>query len=198
MHGLVILFSEIYKKGDSISIEAQGKNVYAQVYNVKAFHTELISYADRRRIMIRNSRMRDFTIENLSRVGGSKGLREELIYNIGYDVTESQVRKLFDSAFKKIEAKETVAVEKQHEHEVRLLEAGDHAVQWGFYYYTKKPKELTQTKQRVGELILEASIDQGISLSTPFTHDIAFNNENNTAMEVDSEATSNKTMIVSR
>ncbi len=172
MHGLVILFSELYKKGDVIVFAEGNETIYAQVFNVKAFHTELITFSDRNRLMIRHSRMRDFTIRNLSRAGGSKGLREQIIYKIGYDVSEADVRKLFDLAFKKIELKESIPIENQHDLEVRMFDAGDHAVWWIVYYHTKNAKELIKTKQQVSELILETSKEQNISLATPTTHTV--------------------------
>ena len=180
MHGLVILFSEIYKKGDVIIFTEGDKNIYSQVYNVKAFHTELITFSDRNRVMIRHARMRDFTIRNLSRAGGSKGLREQIIFKIGYNVLEVDVRKMFNDAFKKIEIKESIPIEKQHDHEVRMFAAGDHAVWWIVYYHTKNNKELLRTKQDVSGLILETSIEHNISLSTPLTHSVDLNTEHDT------------------
>jgi len=51
-----------------------------------------------------------------------------------------------------------------------VLDTGDHAVEWGVFYYLKNVSEIIAVRQRLYEEILEASHEHGISLSTPQTH----------------------------
>jgi len=49
----------------------------------------------------------------------------------------------------------------------RVLDAGDHAVEWGVYYYTKQVRHLLQVRQQMRELILRQARKAGLSLATP-------------------------------
>ena len=61
-------------------------------------------------------------------------------------------------------------LDKTHPLEIRMLDAGDHAIEWGVFYYTKDVSGLVATRQLLMETILEASIEHNISLATPNTH----------------------------
>ena len=47
------------------------------------------------------------------------------------------------------------------------MEAGDYAVQWAFFYYTKEVKNLLGTRQKMMEKIILEANSRGIDLSTP-------------------------------
>lgn len=168
--GLVILNSKMFKERDVIKISDGGEDMLAIVYRTLAFHTELLNLVDNHRVMIRNSKIRDQTVHNLSRFASARGLRETLVFKIGYDVSIEQVKAMFDSAYQAAVADPEVPIEDQHPLEVRLKDAGDHAIEWSVHYYTKDESSLIKTRQKVREAILVASIEAGISLSTPITY----------------------------
>ena len=168
--GLVILNSKMFKERDVIKLEDSGSSIYAVVYRTLSFHTELLDMVDNHRIMIRNSKMRDYNVHNLSRFASARGLRESLHFKIGYDVPPDKVRELFEQAFKKACDDPEIAIEEQHPIEIRLQDAGDHALDWSVHYYTKDELAILKTRQFFMELILELSMEEGISLSTPITH----------------------------
>ncbi len=168
--GLVILNSKMFKERDVIKISDGSEDMLAIVYRTLAFHTELLNLVDNHRVMIRNSKIRDQTVHNLSRFASARGLRETLLFKIGYDVPVEKVKAMFDTAFQTAVADSEIPLEEQHPLEVRLKDAGDHAIEWSVHYYTKDEFALIKTRQKFREVILMASIEAGISLSTPITH----------------------------
>jgi len=54
--------------------------------------------------------------------------------------------------------------------EIRVYDTGDHAIEWSVHYYTKDEAKLVPTGQRFREMILQASLEDAISLATPVTH----------------------------
>ena len=172
-HGLIILNSDMFSEGDVIQFK-DGETVYGLVYKTKVFHTVILNIVNNHRVMIRNSKLRDFTVHNLSKFASAKGLRENLSFKIGYDISPDKVRDLFEAVYSMAKDDSGIALEEQYELEYGIKNTGDHAVEWVFYYYTKDVEKLMLTRQRLMILMLETSIQKGISLSTPFT--VASNN----------------------
>lgn len=168
-HGLIILNSDMFSEGDVIQFK-DTENIYGLVYKTKVFHTVILNLVNNHRIMIRNSKLRDFTVHNLSRFASARGLRENLTFKIGYEVSSDKVKDLFESVYEVAKNDNSIMIEDQYELEYGVKDTGDHAVEWVFYYYTKDVEKLVLTRQRLLELMLETSIQNGISLSTPFTH----------------------------
>ncbi len=167
-HGLIILNSDMFSEGDVIQFK-DGETVYGLVYKTKVFHTVILNIVNNHRIMIRNSKLRDFTVHNLSKFASAKGLREDLTFKIGYDVSAEAVEDLFEDVYASAKDDNGIAIEDQHELEYGIKDTGDHAVEWVFYYYTKDVEKLMLTRQRLLQLMLKTSIEKGISLSTPMT-----------------------------
>jgi len=121
--------------------------------------------------MIRNAKLRDYTIHNLSKFASARGLRETLVFNIGYETKPEAIRKMFKEAFARVaENKEDIDIELQHPLEVRVDSAGDYAVGWKVFYYTKNIRDLLQTRQRFMELILKCADEKNIRFATPVLH----------------------------
>ncbi len=168
--GLVILNSKMFKERDVIKISDGGEDMIAIVYRTLAFHTELLNLVDNHRVMMRNSKIRDCTVHNLSRFASARGLRETLRFKIGYDVPVEAVKTMFEAAYEAAVEDEDISLESQHPLEIRLQDTGDHAIEWSVHYYTKNEIAIIKTRQMFRQKILEASIDANISLSTPITH----------------------------
>ncbi|MBX2884206.1 MAG: mechanosensitive ion channel family protein [Granulosicoccus sp.] len=168
--GLIILNSKMLQERDVIKLSDANATFLGTVYRTRAFHTELLNLVDNHRVMIRNSRIRDYTVHNLSRFANARGLRETLKFKIGYDVSAERVRAMFDAAYAAAVADDEVLLEGQYPLEIRIADTGDHAIEWSVHYYTKDAVYLVKTGQLFRQKILEASIEAGISLSTPITH----------------------------
>ena len=167
-NGLIILNSDMFSEGDVILFD-DSEQVYGLVYKTKVFHTVILNIVNNHRIMIRNSKLRDFTVHNLSKFASARGLRESLVFKIGYDVSSDDVRSLFESVYEAAKIDKSIFIEDQYDLEYGVKETGDHAVEWVFFYYTKEVEKLMLTRQRLLQLMLETSVEKGISLSTPFT-----------------------------
>jgi small-conductance mechanosensitive channel len=170
--GLVILYSEMFKEGDTIKLNDANQSFFGEIYRIKAFHTEIISLIDNHRVIVRNSRMREYTIHNLSKFASAKGLRESLSFKIGYDTPEKQIQAMFRAAFIKINRDHSISIERHHPPEIRVQNTGDHAVGWSVFYFTKDTKKMLKTRQAITEIILATSKTFNVSLATPLTHQV--------------------------
>lgn len=171
-NGLIILNSDMISEGDVIQFKDGSESVYGLVYKTKVFHTVILNIVNNHRVMIRNSKLRDYIVHNLSKFASARGLRENLTFKIGYDVSTDAVGRLFQTVYTKAKEDVGIAIEEQYELEYGVKDTGDHAVDWVFYYYTKDVEKLMLTRQRLLQLMLETAIAQQISLATPLSHQV--------------------------
>jgi small-conductance mechanosensitive channel len=170
-HGIIILNSDMLSEGDVIELEsANTQPIIAVVYRTKMFHTVILNQVNNHRIMIRNSRLRDVTIHNLSKFASAKGLREKLSFKIGYDCSISAVEKMFHDAYEHAKTDADIPLEAQYDMELMLDDTGDHALKWSFYYYTKDVDVIISTRQKMMRTVYSASLQHNISLATPTTY----------------------------
>ncbi len=164
--GLVILNTRLIEEGDVIQLSDNPADV-GMVFRTKLFFTEFLHLANNHRILIQNSRLRAMTVQNLSRFASARGLRESLVIQVGYEVTEQQVRRLFEAVMEEAAGDDAIAVESQYEPEIRCLDAGDYAVRWACFYYTKDARNLLRTRHLLTAVLLRHAREHGISLATP-------------------------------
>ncbi len=164
--GLIILNSGLVEEGDVIEVEHKGDMV-AQVFRTKLFHTEFLDIVNNHRVMIKNAKVRDMTICNLSKFASARGLRDRLTFKIGYDASASDVKEMFEAAHMQAVEDNSIPIVDGHAVEIRVLDTGDYAVEWGVFYYTKDVKALIKTRQLFREIILMESLKRDIGLSTP-------------------------------
>ncbi len=164
--GLIILNSRFCEDGDVIQFNMDGKNIIASVFKTKIFHTEVLDIANNHRIMVRNAKLRDYGVQNLSRFASARGLREVLYFNIDYQHSEDEVGDMIARAFSKLDEAES-AREEQYAPEIRVHETGDYAVTWAIYYYIKDVRKVLSIRQLCRSYILAEANRSGISLATP-------------------------------
>ena len=167
--GLIILNSKMLEERDVIKLSDSNESFFAIVYRTRAFHTELLNLVDNHRIMIRNTKVRDYTVHNLSRFASARGLRETLTFKIGYGTSPDHVHSMFEKAYLAACEDGSIALESQYPLEIRVQDTGDHAIEWSVHYYTKDESALVKTRQFFREQILRTSLAEGIDLSTPIT-----------------------------
>ncbi|WP_053979507.1 mechanosensitive ion channel domain-containing protein [Marinagarivorans algicola] len=164
--GLILLNSDMIEEGDILELP---NGTIAEVFKTKMFHTELFDIAHNNRIMVRNTTLRDRTLSNLSRFASHKGLRICLPFNIDYQTPAEAVEALFEQVG--VHASEQdIAFESTHGIKTVLMEAGDHALQWGFIFHTKAPEQLIDSKRSFRLLMQQEAHARNISLATPLTH----------------------------
>jgi small-conductance mechanosensitive channel len=164
--GLIILNSRFCQDGDVIQFTMDGKEIIASIFKTKLFHTECLDLANNHRIMVRNAKLRDFGLQNLSRFASAKGLRECLTFNIDYQHSQQEVSDMIQRAFDKIDMNEG-AREEQYEPEIMVLDTGDYAIKWAVYYYIKDVRKLLYIRQLFRAYILKEAVASNISLATP-------------------------------
>ncbi len=164
--GLIILNSDMLEEGDIIDT---GDGIIGRVYKTKLFHTEVLNISNNHRIMIRNQHLRDHTIHNLSKFASAKGLRECLSFKIGYNEDELKIKAMFEAAFHKALAAE-IPLEANTHIEIKVLNTGDHAVEWGVLYHIKKVEKILNIRRDFREVILHTAKAHNIELATPITH----------------------------
>jgi hypothetical protein len=167
--GLIFLNSGMIEEGDVIELDDNGSTI-GVVYKTKMFHTEILNLVNNHRVMLKNSRLREFTIQNLSKFASAKGLREKLSFKIGYEVPPEKVRQMFAAAEESVNKECSIHTGEERAFEVGMSDAGDHAIEWSIYYYTKDVKSLIKIRQAVRECILKTANEFQISLSTPITY----------------------------
>lgn len=165
--GLVILNSGFIREGDVVQVDEGHSTFVGSVFRIKMFHTEFLNLVNNHRIMVKNSRLREFDLHNLTRFASAKGLRERLLFNIGYDVAPDRVREMFGVAFERAAADSGLEFAPQFGWRAAIHETGDYAITWSFFYHTKNVRQMIVTRQRMRELILNASVEFGVSLATP-------------------------------
>jgi hypothetical protein len=163
--GLVILNSDLLNSGEIVELD-DGKTV-AQVFRIKLFHTELLDLVHNNRILMKNAKLREKTIKNLSKFSSAKGYREKQVFKIGYDADVTEVKAMFERIYELAVQDSEIPIEDNHALEIRIQDTGDYAVEWAIYYYTTKVRYVIKTRQLFKELALKESIRSGISLSTP-------------------------------
>ena len=167
--GLIILNTEVLEEGDVIEVYS-AKPIVGTVFKTKLFHTELLDLATNHRVLIPNLKLRQTELFNLSKFASAKGLRERLSFKIGYDVRQSRVRQLFAEVFETAQKDVDLPLNHQHGYDLRVLDTGDFAIEWGFFYYIKEVKQLLVTRHRLLALIAQSAEDKGISLATPILY----------------------------
>jgi len=164
--GLIILNSRLCEEGDVIQFNMDGSKIVASVFRTKLFHTECLDLANNHRLMVRNAKLRDYGLQNLSRFASAKGLRECMLFNIDYQHSQAEVTEMINRAFDEIDKAEGMR-EEQFEPEVLVYDTGDYAVTWAVFYYIKEVKRVLKIKQIFRAYILAQSVRSGISLATP-------------------------------
>ncbi len=165
--GLVILNSKLVQEGDVIEFCDGQEKIMGSVFRTKVFYTEILHLVNNHRIMLQNSRLRATTVNNLSRYASAKGLRESIAVNVSYAVSEQQVSAMFEEAFANAGEDSSIAIEQQHELEIRATNGGDYAVTWTCFYYTKDDRHLLRTRQLLLAQVLRAARAHEIDLATP-------------------------------
>jgi len=169
--GLIILNSRVVREGDVVRLNSGG-DIMGVVFKTKIFHTEILNMVNNHRIMIPNSKLRQGVIQNLSRFASARGLREMLTLKIGYEVDQAAVESMVKTAFDRLLESGEGKIEVHTPVEVRPTDAGDFAVSWSIFYYTKDVKNLLQNQQIILAEVLAQAANDKLSLATPVLNSI--------------------------
>jgi len=187
--GMIILNSDILVDGDVVVVDghedefiiARVTLIYVVLYDVRHNH----------RTLLRNTQFIQSRIDNLSRIASSDGIRQAYKYNIGYpDLSADPVTRqkeycefkdsiedLFTRSFEMCCDKEHIKINQNKPFEWALTSAGDYALEYTMWVYLERipntkvtstiRRHLMGTMFKVNEAVFEASVLEGIDLSTP-------------------------------
>ena len=189
-YGMVILNSDMMSDGDTVRLEGDS-NVYI-INKVTFIYTILLNIQNNHRSLIRNSKLINLMVENLTKRASIDGLREALHYNIGYpDIQASdpeeraaelqkfrrRIETMFNNVSEALGDNEQNRINANCEFEWALTSAGDYALTYTLWYYleaipnTKVTRTVRQhllgTRFMINQKVFEESIIQGVDLSTP-------------------------------
>ena len=187
---MVILGSEMIEDGDTIKLDNLPHEYI--IARVTFIYTILYDVQNNYRVLIRNSKLIESKIENLSKRTSYDGLRYTISYKIGYADASSDSsagrKKELANYFKRIDAMFMVAQERAFADTKCLTNAnmpfewlidntGDYAIEFTLVYYlealpnTKLTKTIRNylyyTRARINRYVYEAYVEQRLSLSTP-------------------------------
>jgi len=187
--GLIILNTEILEDGDVVKIDGH-KNEYV-IGRVTLIYVVLYDIRNNNRTLMRNSQFTQNRIDNLSRVTSTNGIRQGLLYKIGYPAFtghrderaaqlaefKDRISDMFTAANKVCIENEDIMVNETKPFEWALTSAGDFALEYTLWIYLEKipntkitstiRKHLMGTIYKVNEAVYDASIAEDIDLSTP-------------------------------
>jgi len=189
-YGLVILNSNMLEDGDVISFSEGESHPYI-ISKVTFIYTILLDVTNNHRIMIRNAKMVDATINNLSKKASLEGLRHYHVFKIGYPrrgenseesylAHKSKIGKMFTYVQEKAFEDESILVNENVDFSWYVRDTGDYAVEYILTYHisslpvTRSTKRirayLLATPRHITELTLQSSYKYGVDLSTPLVH----------------------------
>lgn len=186
-YGLVILNSDMFQDGDAIRFE-NGGGIYV-INRVSLIYTSLLNVESNNKAVLRNSKIFEHKVENLTRRASIEGLRQDLYFKVSYpkfqlgDQTSTdngqnlsvQVDRFYqklDSMFKNAisETKDRCqdCMAQNAEFDWGILNAGDYALEIVLHYYlaplpsTKLTKNLRKIIFATRQKILYAVYKQSI------------------------------------
>jgi len=187
--GMIILNTEILEDGDVVIIDGH-PNEYV-IGRVTLIYVILYDIRNNHRTLMRNSQFTENRIDNLSRVTSSSGIRQGLLYKIGYpgfsgtkeerldqlaDFKE-RIADMFEAANTACSENEDIMINPSKPFEWALTNAGDFALEYTLWIYLERipntkitstiRRHLMGTIYKVNEAVYDASIAEDIDLSTP-------------------------------
>ena len=193
--GMIILNTEILEDGDVVVIEGH-PNEYV-IGRVTLIYVVLYDIRNNNRTLMRNSQFTQSRIDNLSRVASTNGIRQGLLYKIGYpsfsgkkderlaQLTEfkKSVGDMFEAAYANCCEEDKIKINRNKSFDWALTNAGDYALEYTLWIYLERipNSKITSTIRRhlmgtiyaVNEAVFTASVAENIDLSTPDVHQVS-------------------------
>lgn len=189
---MVILSSDMLEDGDVVHIEGMDDTYI--ISRVTFIYTLLFNTRTNYKTLVRNSKLIELHIDNLTKKASTDGLRHSLTFKIGYPEVggtldmrtqrPDSVQKflkdvdlMFKDVAKRAEEDEVVKLNPNVELEWMMTNTGDYALEFTLVYFLdslpktkltrKVRKHIVGTRNRLIRLSYEASVEHGVSLATP-------------------------------
>ena len=186
-YGLVILNSDMFADGDAIRFDNDGP-IYV-INRVSLIYTTLLNVGNNNRAVLRNSKIIENKVENLTRRASIEGLRQSLSFKVSYPIitttkdstkeTELKLRSEVDHYYKKIETMFTNAndevkkncngcIANNTQFDWRITNAGDYALEVTMHYYLA-PLPVTKLTKKLRKILFETRHQ---IVSSVYTHSV--------------------------
>lgn len=189
---MVILSSDMLEDGDVVHIEGMDDTYI--ISRVTFIYTMLYNTRTNYKTLVRNSKLIERHIDNLTKKASTDGLRKSLTFKIGYPAMDGtfdvkshkpramkeylkQVDQMFAAVKERAAEDEVVKVNPNVEIEWMMTNTGNYALEFMLVYFldtlpkTKLTrnvrKHIVGTRNRLIRLCYEASVEEGLSLATP-------------------------------
>lgn len=189
---MVILSSDMLEDGDVVHIEGMDDTYI--ISRVTFIYTLLFNTRTNYKTLVRNSKLIELHIDNLTKKASTDGLREELTFKIGYPVMDGtldikshkphamkrflkDVDLMFTKVIEEAQEDELVKTNPNVDIEWMMTNTGDYALEFKLVYFLdtlpktkltrKVRKHIVGTRNRLVRLCYEASVENGLSLATP-------------------------------
>ena len=205
LSGLVILNAQSLEDGDLVKID--GYDDEYVISKVSFIYSILFDIRNNNRTLIRNNRIMQGKIDNLSRIASTDGIRRGLTYKIGYpkieganssergealDIFMQRITDMFDAVFAKACEDEDIKINVNKNFEWALVNAGDYALEYTLWIYLERlpSTKVTATIRRhllgsiykVNELVYRYAVRDEIDLSTPSLNQFSWADQANTGI----------------
>ena len=183
-YGMVILNSKMLEDGDVIQFGTESDEYI--INKVTFIYTILLDVRNNHRTLIKNSKLVDSRVDNLSKKASTDGLRMKLSYKIGYPAKENlqnfkkQINEMFSQVNDNAIKDEEIKINEKIPFEWYLHETGDYALHYDLFFYidglpnTKVTRTvrsyLLKTPNLLNAEVYNASLNHDIDLSTPILH----------------------------
>lgn len=188
--GLIILNTEMLVDGDVVQVDGQPDEYV--ISKVTLIYVILYDVRNNHRVLIRNNQFIRNKIDNLSRIASTDGIRQSLTYKIGYPEFDGQnkderaeqlseftnrVDRMFTHAQENCTDKPDITINEGRSFEWALTNTGDYALEYTLWIYLERipntkvtakiRRHLMGSIYKVNEAVYQASIVEGLDLSTP-------------------------------
>ncbi len=190
LSGLVILNAQSLEDGDLVIIDGYDDEYI--ISKVSFIYSILFDIRNNNRTLIRNNRIMQGKIDNLSRIASTDGIRRGLSYKIGYpqiegansseradalDAFNRRIADMFDAVFTMACEDEDIKINVNKNFEYALVNAGDYALEYRLWIYLDRlpatkvtatiRRHMLGTTYKVNELVYRSAVKNEIDLSTP-------------------------------
>ncbi len=169
IHALIMLYNGDLEPGCVVRVPEL--NLLAVVKKVTLTQTVFRDLRQGHQILLPNSRFNMAKIEILSN-GPSKGLLQWVDFKIGYGIPGEKVEAFLFEIWERA-VKAEPAINKSGKPHVHLIDNGDHAAVWRLFYSVKTIYKMMGATFAIQRAAYDLSLETGIDLSTPFTHQMA-------------------------
>ncbi|OUR99187.1 hypothetical protein A9Q81_11460 [Gammaproteobacteria bacterium 42_54_T18] len=166
--GLIILYNDQLQPGTVVRIK--DKNILGVVLQVTLTQTVIRDLIQKHEILVPNTAIRNTTVELLSNSPKS-GLSDYVDFKIGYGLEFEKVESFLTTIWEKACEREN-AINNEAKPRITIIDNGDHAVTWRLYFNIGNIFKLLEARNTINRVAYICSIEEGIGLNTPLTHEL--------------------------